>query len=240
MLEKIRLPARPSLRGNHCQGCSSQFTFINRKHHCRRCGGLFCGNCTRQIMVLRGQSDSSVPICDPCRKLEEAARFVLRRGSSRMTAKNEDEILNEILGNDRMESSSSGQQSNTDMFSSIQRASSCASYSNTQQVDALDGGGEICRSHSVDECNHVYSEVGSTTPEELRQRALDEKNRYKILKAEGKSEEALKALKRGKELERQVDPLELSIRNKCRKVLSSSYTVEIQNEDGPQRICQKK
>ncbi|KAJ6397003.1 hypothetical protein OIU77_021941 [Salix suchowensis] len=80
MLEKIRLPARPSLRGNHCQGCSSQFTFINRKHHCRRCGGLFCGNCTRQIMVLRGQSDSSVPICDPCRKLEEAARFVLRRG----------------------------------------------------------------------------------------------------------------------------------------------------------------
>ena len=38
MLEKIGLPARPSLRGNnwvvdasHCQGCSSQFTFINRK-----------------------------------------------------------------------------------------------------------------------------------------------------------------------------------------------------------------
>ncbi|KAJ6767247.1 MYOSIN-11 [Salix purpurea] len=156
-----------------------------------------------------------------------------------MTAKNEDEILNEILGNDRMESSSSGQQSNTDMFSSIQRASSRASYSNTQQVDALDGGGEICRSHSVDECNHVYSEVGSTTPEELRQRALDEKNRYKILKAEGKSEEALKAFKRGKELERQVDALELSIRKKCRNVLSSSYTVEIQNEDGPKESVRK-
>ena len=38
MLEKIGLPAKPSLRGNnwvddasHCQGCSSQFTFINRK-----------------------------------------------------------------------------------------------------------------------------------------------------------------------------------------------------------------
>ncbi|KAJ6706934.1 MYOSIN-11 [Salix viminalis] len=247
MLEKIRLPARPSLRGNHCQGCSSQFTFINRKHHCRRCGGFFCGNCTRQRMVLRGQSDSSVRKCDPCRKLEEAARFETRyghknrsgKGSSRMTAKNEDEILNEILGNDRMESSSSGQQSNTDMFSSIQRASSCASYSNTQQVDALDGGGEIRRSHSVDECNHVYSEVGSNTPEELRQRALDEKNRYKILKAEGKSEEALKALKRGKELERQVDALELSIRKKCRKVLSSSYTVEIQNEDGPKESVRK-
>uniref|UniRef100_A0A494GA48 Uncharacterized protein n=1 Tax=Solanum lycopersicum TaxID=4081 RepID=A0A494GA48_SOLLC len=38
MLEKIGLPSKPSLRGNnwvvdasHCQGCSSQFTFINRK-----------------------------------------------------------------------------------------------------------------------------------------------------------------------------------------------------------------
>ncbi|KAJ6421075.1 hypothetical protein OIU84_028451 [Salix udensis] len=161
------------------------------------------------------QSQASLP--KMWRKLEEAARFETRyghknrsgKGSSRMTAKNEDEILNEILGNDRMESSSSGQQSNTDMFSSIQRASSCASYSNTQQVDALDGGGETRRSHSVDECNH------------------------------GKSEEALKALKRGKELERQVDALELSIRRKCRKVLSSSYTVEIQNEDGPKESVRK-
>lgn len=38
MLEKIGLPAKPSIRGNnwvvdasHCQGCASQFTFINRK-----------------------------------------------------------------------------------------------------------------------------------------------------------------------------------------------------------------
>ncbi|XP_011003386.1 PREDICTED: uncharacterized protein LOC105110146 [Populus euphratica] len=254
MLEKIRLPARPSLRGSdwvadasHCQGCSSQFTFINRKHHCRRCGGLFCGNCTQQRMVLRGQGDSSVRICDPCKKLEEAVRFEMRyghknragKGSSRMMAKNEDEILNEILGNDRKETSSSGRQSNTDMFSSIQRASSCASYSNTQQVDALDGGGEIHRSHSVDECNHVYSEVGSTTPEGLHQQALDEKKRYKILKAEGKSEEALKAFKRGKELERQADALELSTRKNRRKVLSSSNVVEIPNEDGPKESVRK-
>ena len=160
-------------------------------------------------------------------------------GSSRMMAKNEDEILNEILGNDRKESSSSGRQSNTDMFSSIQRASSCASYSNTQQVDALDGGGEIHRSHSVDERNHVYSEVGSTTPEELHQQALDEKKRYKILKAEGKSEEALKAFKRGKELERQADALELSTRKNRRKFLSSSNVVEILNEDGPKEFVRK-
>ncbi|KAJ6377031.1 hypothetical protein OIU76_026068 [Salix suchowensis] len=254
MLEKIGLPAKPSTRGNtwvvdasHCQGCSSQFTFINRKHHCRRCGGLFCGNCTQQRMVLRGQGDSPVRICDPCKKLEEAARFEMRyghrnraaKGSSRMTSKNEDEILNKILDNDGDESSSSGQQFNTDLVSSIQRASSSASYSKTQQVTALDGGGDLSRSHSVDEHNHVNSEVGSTTPEELRQQALDEKKRYKILKGEGKSEEALKAFKRGKELERQADALELSIRKNRRKVLSSANTVEIQNEDGIKESVRK-
>lgn len=31
-------------------------------------------------MVLRGQGDSPVRICEPCKKLEEAARFELRYG----------------------------------------------------------------------------------------------------------------------------------------------------------------
>ena len=31
-------------------------------------------------MVLRGQGDSPVRICEPCKKLEEAARFELRHG----------------------------------------------------------------------------------------------------------------------------------------------------------------
>lgn len=50
------------------------------QHHCRRCGGLFCGSCTQQRMALRGQGDSPVRICEPCKKLEEAARFEMRQG----------------------------------------------------------------------------------------------------------------------------------------------------------------
>lgn len=50
------------------------------QHHCRRCGGLFCSSCTQQRMVLRGQGDSPVRICEPCKKLEEAARFEMRHG----------------------------------------------------------------------------------------------------------------------------------------------------------------
>ncbi|KAL5720159.1 hypothetical protein ACHQM5_012852 [Ranunculus cassubicifolius] len=110
MLEKIGLPAKPSMRGSnwvidasHCQGCSNQFTFINRKHHCRRCGGFFCGSCTQQRMVLRGQGDSAVRICEPCKKLEEAARFELRHGNRNKSARGMNIIdFVEILGKSSM------------------------------------------------------------------------------------------------------------------------------------------
>ncbi|RID79855.1 hypothetical protein BRARA_A02559 [Brassica rapa] len=200
MLEKIGLPAKPSLRGNswvvdasHCQGCSSQFTFINRKHHCRRCGGLFCGSCTQQRMSLRGQGDSPVRICDPCKQLEEAARFELRhgyknrsaKGGSKRTVKNEDDVLSEILGSDVDVSSSS----ESDRVTSKEMGSS-----SSMELDA--------------------------TPEELRKQAVEEKNKYRVLKQQGKSEEALKAFKRGKELERQADALEISLRKDRKRALS--------------------
>ena len=38
-------------------------------------------------MVLRGQGDSPVRICEPCKKLEEAARFELRHGHKSRTGR---------------------------------------------------------------------------------------------------------------------------------------------------------
>ncbi|KAG2317240.1 hypothetical protein Bca52824_020362 [Brassica carinata] len=215
MLEKIGLPAKPSLRGNswvvdasHCQGCSSQFTFINRKHHCRRCGGLFCGSCTQQRMSLRGQGDTPVRICDPCKTLEEAARFELRHGyknrpakggGSKRTLKNEDDVLSEILGSDADVSSSSESVTSRDMGSS--------SSNKDMELDAV-----------------------SATPDELRKQAVEEKNKYRVLKQRGKSEEALKAFKRGKELERQADALEISLRKDRKRALSMRDVAESQNK----------
>ncbi|KAL6197552.1 hypothetical protein ACLB2K_033160 [Fragaria x ananassa] len=243
MLEKIGLPPKPSLRGNnwvvdasHCQGCSSQFTFINRKHHCRRCGGIFCGSCTQQRMFLRGQGDSPVLICEPCKKLEEAARFEryghksrAARGSSMLTSKPEDEILNQILGNEGKES---GQEVNNNVVSSMQRASS-ASCSSSREDSSHDAVGEILRSVSVDKFSHLQNDSESATPEELRQQALDEKKKYKILKGEGKSAEALRAFKKGKELERQADALEISLRKRRKKDLLSDNVAEGQIKDDP-------
>ncbi|KAL6503573.1 hypothetical protein OROGR_025496 [Orobanche gracilis] len=214
MLEKLGLPPKPSMRGNswvvdasHCQGCSSQFTFINRKHHCRRCGGIFCSNCTQQRMVLRGQGDSPVRICEPCKKLEEAARFELRygrksrdaTGSSKYTSRKDGEILKDILDNEDNPCT--------------EKTSACCSY--TTPIE----GGDIVR-----------NELGptTTTPEDLREQAIFEKQKYKTLKAEGKSEEALRAFKRGKELERQAGALELSLRKNRKRALSSNYLNDTQ------------
>nr|XP_043621232.1 uncharacterized protein LOC122592963 [Erigeron canadensis] len=214
MLEKIGLPSKPSLRGNnwvvdasHCQSCSSHFTFINRKHHCRRCGGLFCGSCTQQRMYLRGQGESPVRICDPCKTLEEAARFESRygnknksrKGASKLVSDNDDDVLAKALGNSGIESFSSEKES----LPSMQRATSASCSNSEMDVD-----------------------LESTTPEELRQRAIEEKKKYKALKAEGKPEEALRAFKRGKELERQAGTLEIELRKNRRKALSSASANE--------------
>ncbi|KAM1787235.1 hypothetical protein ACFX11_037651 [Malus domestica] len=54
-------------------------------------------------MLLRGQGDLPVRICDPCKKLEEAVRFErygpkgrAGRGSSKLTSNHDDEVLEEI------------------------------------------------------------------------------------------------------------------------------------------------
>ncbi|GAB2259645.1 hypothetical protein Droror1_Dr00010500 [Drosera rotundifolia] len=244
MLEKIGLPAKPAMRGSnwvvdasHCQGCASQFTFINRKHHCRRCGGIFCNNCTQQRMVLRGQGDSPVRICDPCKKLEDAARFELRhghksragRGTSKAVTIDEDEVLHQLLSNSESTTSKKDVHVRARSSSSVQHAASL-DVEPLRSTASLD----VKPLRSTDEPNGALDEVVPATPEELRQQAVDEKNKYKILKGEGNSAEAMKAFKRAKELERQAAALELQLRKNRRKASVSSGIVETETEDHPQ------
>ncbi|GMJ04175.1 hypothetical protein HRI_004086700 [Hibiscus trionum] len=183
MLEKIGLRGTTwEVDSLHCQGCSSQFTFINRKHHCRRCGGILCNCCSQQRMVLRGHGDSSVCVCEPCKKLEEAARFESRhgyrsgaeRGSLKPALKDDDDVLNRILGAGGKESSSSSVvTSNNETISSVQRETSGAMCSDGQVVVSHDGGGEMHKSQSVDQC--MQNDMASISSEKLRQQALEEK-----------------------------------------------------------------
>ncbi|KAL6069343.1 Mitochondrial distribution and morphology protein 12 [Balamuthia mandrillaris] len=37
---------------NACRHCGQLFTFLNRRHHCRLCGGIFCRNCVSKERVF--------------------------------------------------------------------------------------------------------------------------------------------------------------------------------------------
>ncbi|RWW21869.1 hypothetical protein GW17_00013952, partial [Ensete ventricosum] len=193
-------------------------------HHCRRCGGLFCNSCTQQRMVLRGQGDALVRICEPCKRIEEAARFELRYGHRKHTAKvnakqafkHEEEVLSQILGTDGKHTSLSEQNSNNLVNLDLKLVPSSASSSSSRRE------GDNIRSVSVDTHNDLKVDLMLGDPEELRQQAVEEKRKYKTLKAEGKSEEALQAFKRGKELETQAGALEITLRKNRRMAEKAS------------------
>ena len=50
-----------------CMACKALFTFVRRRHHCRRCGGLFCGSCSsRKFPLLSLGFSEAVRVCDKC------------------------------------------------------------------------------------------------------------------------------------------------------------------------------
>jgi predicted RNA-binding Zn-ribbon protein involved in translation (DUF1610 family) len=50
-----------------CMRCGVTFTFTIRKHHCRNCGGVFCGRCTsHKLALLHLGLVDRVRVCDSC------------------------------------------------------------------------------------------------------------------------------------------------------------------------------
>eukprot|EP00736_Rhodelphis_marinus_P002125 Rmarinus@m.13129 len=43
----------PDETAKRCQGCESKFTVVKRRHHCRRCGGVFCDTCSSYKAILQ-------------------------------------------------------------------------------------------------------------------------------------------------------------------------------------------
>ena len=69
----------PDTASEHCANCNGNFTFFNRRHHCRPCGRLVCGDCTSSqcLRDLPAQRDAAaatqhllraekVRCCDSC------------------------------------------------------------------------------------------------------------------------------------------------------------------------------
>lgn len=210
-LEKMGLPPKPYEKGKdwtpdapNCEGCGATFTFFNRKHHCRRCGGLFCNNCTLSRQYLRGQGDAPARVCEPCKKIEDAVKLERQtksktpRGVTKASTKDDgtEALLKHILGSDGKS------QGDVDVESILARVADNDSDEH--------------------ELASPTQENAPVSPARLHEQAQEEKKRYSALKKQGKDADALKAFKRAKELERQAEAREKEIRHQRRISAGSS------------------
>ncbi|EFC43629.1 RhoGEF domain-containing protein [Naegleria gruberi] len=70
----------PDKDADDCMSCKSKFTFLRRRHHCRYCGGIFCGSCTgKRITLLRFGFDEPVRVCDNCYQILTNAAQTYKR-----------------------------------------------------------------------------------------------------------------------------------------------------------------
>jgi len=54
---------------NKCTICERDFTFIRRRHHCRKCGSLVCSDCSNQFMIVKEVNpDQLVRVCNNCKE----------------------------------------------------------------------------------------------------------------------------------------------------------------------------
>lgn len=65
----------PDVEASICMHCRrTQFTFINRRHHCRKCGAVVCGPCSSKRFLLPSQSTKSLRVCISCYNMLSKAR----------------------------------------------------------------------------------------------------------------------------------------------------------------------
>lgn len=86
---------KPDARATTCEKCSVRFTFMTRKHHCRRCGGIFCDACTKKRRTLsdpliesgqRAGVIENLRVCDNCARLcDDSATITLVKAHTGLT-----------------------------------------------------------------------------------------------------------------------------------------------------------
>jgi hypothetical protein len=57
---------------SNCAACNGAFSLFNRKHHCRRCGKVFCTKCSDKKAALRHYGyDTPQRVCETCYELDK-------------------------------------------------------------------------------------------------------------------------------------------------------------------------
>ncbi|CAD6191531.1 unnamed protein product [Caenorhabditis auriculariae] len=79
-----------------CMLCSARFTLLTRRHHCRACGRLLCGNCcneraTLEYLNTEGKKPQPSRVCTPCSKmLGRIAKFEQEEANQRLNPSTSD------------------------------------------------------------------------------------------------------------------------------------------------------
>ena len=45
--------------------CNTLFTILTRRHHCRKCGKIYCNNCWGKLLYVDTYG-KKVPVCNSC------------------------------------------------------------------------------------------------------------------------------------------------------------------------------
>ena len=56
----------PDQRVTMCQSCSTEFSLVSRRHHCRGCGKVGCAQCSASKAPLRYRQVEPSRVCDAC------------------------------------------------------------------------------------------------------------------------------------------------------------------------------
>jgi len=56
----------PDQRVTMCQSCSTEFSLVSRRHHCRGCGKVVCAQCSASKAPLRYRQFEPSRVCDNC------------------------------------------------------------------------------------------------------------------------------------------------------------------------------
>lgn len=61
------VPWEPNSASSVCRLCGWKWGLLrHRRHHCRNCGKLVCGRCSRNNIKLPEYNDEAVRVCDKC------------------------------------------------------------------------------------------------------------------------------------------------------------------------------
>ncbi|RNA14721.1 pleckstrin homology domain-containing family F member 2 [Brachionus plicatilis] len=67
----------PDKEADTCMRCEQvKFTMVNRRHHCRNCGYVICGDCSKNKFLIQSQSDEPLRVCNECYKILTSDRKI--------------------------------------------------------------------------------------------------------------------------------------------------------------------